>query len=240
MREEFSRTALLIGEAGLKRLAISRVAVFGIGGVGSFAAEALARAGVGHLVLVDHDRVARSNLNRQLHATQATIGRLKVEAMRERILSINSEADVEALPFFYNEDTAAMLVRPDYSYILDAMDTVNAKVDLIYRATMLGVPIISSMGAGNRLQAGGFRVADIAETYACPLARIVRRKLKERGIPRGVKVVFSPDPPLKPLPTSEPLPPGRHSVPGSISFVPSVVGLLMAGECVRDLLGNGV
>lgn len=237
MREEFSRTALLIGEAGLKRLAISRVAVFGIGGVGSFAAEALARAGVGHLVLVDHDRVARSNLNRQLHATQATIGRLKVEAMRERILSINPEAEVEAWPLFYGQDTAAKLVRPDYSYILDAMDTVSAKVDLIYRAAMLGVPIISSMGAGNRLQAGGFRVADIAETYGCPLARIVRRKLKERGMARGVKVVFSTDPPLKPLPTREPLPPGRRSIPGSISFVPSVVGLLMAGECVRDLLG---
>ncbi|MDK2882966.1 MAG: tRNA threonylcarbamoyladenosine dehydratase [Bacillota bacterium] len=239
MREEFSRTALLIGEAGLKRLAASRVAVFGIGGVGSFAVEALVRAGVGHLVLVDHDRVARSNLNRQLHATQATIGRLKVEVMRERILSINPEAEVETVPLFYDKDSAARLVHLDYSYILDAMDTVSAKIDLICRAKALGVPIISSMGAGNRLQAGAFRVADIAETYGCPLARIVRRKLKERGVVRGVKVVFSPEPPLKPLPTSEPLPPGRHSIPGSISFVPSVVGLLMAGECVRDLLGNG-
>ncbi|HHY92643.1 MAG TPA: tRNA threonylcarbamoyladenosine dehydratase [Firmicutes bacterium] len=236
MREQFSRTALLIGDTGLACLAAARVAVFGIGGVGSYAVEALARAGVGHLVLVDHDRVAKSNLNRQLEATWDTLGRLKVEAMAERIHRINPEADVETLPTFYNTETAEKLVRQDFDYILDAMDTLSAKVDLICRALALGVPIISSMGAGNRLEAGGFRVADIGETWGCPLARAVRRALKERGITRGVKVVFSPDPPLKPLPAQEEPPPGRRSIAGSISFVPPVVGLFMAGECVRSLL----
>jgi len=236
LRAEFSRSALLIGEAGLARLARARVAVFGIGGVGSWAVEALARAGPGRLVLVDHDRVAVSNLNRQLEATWATIGQLKVKAMAERLHSINPEADVEALAAFYRAETAAQLVRPDYDYILDAMDTLSAKVDLISRALALGVPLISSMGAGNRLEAGGFRVADISETYGCPLARSVRRALKARGITRGVKVVFSPDPPLKPRPAAEEPAPGRRSIPGSISFVPPVAGLLMAGECVRTLL----
>lgn len=236
VREEFSRTALLIGEAGLEYLASARVAIFGVGGVGSFAAEALARAGIGHLVLVDPDRVVRSNLNRQLMATQATLDQLKVEAMRDRIHSINPEAKVDTRAVFYNQETADALLDPEYTYVLDAMDTVSSKVDLICRCLRLGLPVISSMGAGNRLQAAGFRIADIAETYGCPLARVVRRELKRRGIAGGVKVVFSPEPPLRPRPAAEKPAPGRRTVPGSISFVPSVAGLLMAGECVRDIL----
>ncbi|MGI6604314.1 MAG: tRNA threonylcarbamoyladenosine dehydratase [Firmicutes bacterium] len=238
MREEFSRTALLVGEDGLRKLAAAKVAIFGVGGVGSFAVEALARVGVGKLVLVDHDRVMKSNINRQIMALQSTVGRLKVEVLRERIHDINPLAIVETKAVFYSAATADDLLHPDYTYVLDAMDTVSAKVDLIVRCVRAHVPIISCMGAGNRLQAAGFRVTDISDTEGCPLARVVRREVRKRGVVSGVKVVFSPDPPLTPLPVLDPPTPGRRKVPGSISFVPPIAGLLMAGECVRDILAK--
>ena len=237
MQEEFSRTVLLIGEEGLDKLSRVTVAVFGIGGVGAFAVEALARAGIGKLVLVDPDRVERSNINRQLHATQSTIGCPKVLAMKERVANIIPSVQVEIKMQRYALETASTLLRSDYSYVLDAMDDVLAKVDLIMRARQLGVPIISSMGAGNRLSAAHFRVADISGTRGCPLARKVRCNLRDVGITSGVKVVFSPEPALKPTYRARELGSRRH-VPGSISFVPSVVGLLMAGECIRDLLST--
>lgn len=235
MQEQFSRTALLIGEEGLAKLSRAKVAVFGIGGVGCFAVEALARVGVGKLVLIDPDCIEKSNINRQLHATLYTLGQPKVKVMKERVLSINPIAQVEAIKERYTPEAASTLLRTDYSYILDAVDDVPAKVDLIARAKELHIPIISSMGAANRLNAADFRVADISETTGCPLARVVRRQLRQRGITDGVKVVFSPAPPLKPtynqLHTER-----QRPVPGSISFVPPVVGLFMAGECVHDLL----
>lgn len=231
MREEFSRTALLIGEEGLNKLSQAMVAVFGIGGVGGFAVEALVRAGIGKLILVDPDYVEKSNLNRQLHATVTTVGRPKVAVMKERILSINPTALVEAKRERYTSENAESLLCSDYSYIIDAIDDVQAKVDLIVRAKELNIPIISSMGTGNRLSAAKFRVADISETSGCPLARMVRRKLRELGVTNGVKVVFSPEAPMKPTYNKN-----NKQQLGTISFVPPVAGFLMAGECVRDLL----
>ncbi|MGI6128572.1 MAG: tRNA threonylcarbamoyladenosine dehydratase [bacterium] len=232
--EQFSRTSLLIGEKGLAKLAKAKVAIFGIGGVGSFAVEALARAGVGRLVLIDPDCVEKSNLNRQLQATLHSIGQPKVFSMKERVLSINPSAQVDAIFKRYEPSTAPALFCQDYDFVLDAVDDVSAKVDLIVRSMELHIPIISSMGAGNRLSADGFQVADISDTRGCPLARVVRRKLKEKGITTGVKVVFSPVPPIKF--TYDKQQQEKRPVPGSISFVPPVAGLLMAGECVRDLL----
>lgn len=227
--------ALLIGEEGLAKLARATVAVFGIGGVGSFAVEALARAGIGHLVLVDPDSIEKSNINRQLHATVNTIGQSKVLVMKERILNINPAVKIEARRERYTPEHGATLIRPDYTYIIDAVDDVPAKVDLIVRAKESNIPIISSMGAGNRLNASGFRIADISETSGCPLARVLRRRLRKLGITTGVKVVFSPEPPLK-LTYNQNGQGSQPPGPGSISFVPPVAGLLMAGECVRDLL----
>lgn len=226
----------MLGAAGLEKLATAKVAVFGLGGVGSFAAEALARSGIGHLVLVDHDRVSITNLNRQLPATFSTLGEFKVEVMKRRIADINPKAVVETFPVFYTPEKGGELLAPGYDYIVDAVDTVSAKVDLIRRARELGIPIVSSMGAGNRLDPEKFQVADISATHTCPLAKVVRRELRRLGITRGVKVVFSTEPPLKPAGRGEEGE-GRRQVPGSVAFVPPVAGMLLAGAVVRELLG---
>jgi tRNA threonylcarbamoyladenosine dehydratase len=249
MLHAFSRTELLIGKDGLKRLQESKVAIFGIGGVGSYAVEGLVRAGVGKFVLIDDDCICLTNLNRQLHATRKTIGKPKVEAMRDRILEINPQAEVETSQRFYMPGCAQDLVRTDYSYIVDAIDTVTAKIDLAVQAQKSGIPIISCMGAGNKLDPTRFEVADLSKTSVCPLARVMRRELKERGITH-LKVVYSKEEIVSPIETDDNgcaagcvCPKGasgrcgtRRQVPGSISFVPSVAGLILAGEVVKDLL----
>ena len=227
MEDMFSRTRMLLGDAAMDRLKAARVAVFGIGGVGGHAVEALARSGVGALDLVDSDRVALSNLNRQIIATRDTLGMLKVEAAKARVLSINPDCAVETWPVFFLPETADRFDFTQYDYVIDAIDTVAGKLRLIEAAKAAGVPVISSMGAGNKLDATAFRVADISETSVCPLARIMRRELKKRGIDH-VKVVFSTEPALVPAPTEEPT--ARRSTPGSTAFVPAVAGLILAGE----------
>lgn len=248
MHNEFLRTEMLIGKAALEKLARSRVAVFGIGGVGSYAVEGLARAGVGGFVLVDDDCICLTNINRQIHATRNTLGKPKVEVMRDRVLDINPGAEVAVHKTFYMPENAPELVRPDYDYIVDAVDTVTAKIDLVVRAKLLGIPVISSMGAGNKLDPTKFEIADIYETSICPLARVMRRELRKRGV-KDLKVVYSKEEPLKPLETvysgcETSVRPGytdkpgvvRRQIPGSISFVPSVAGLLIAAEVVKDLI----
>ena len=249
MLHQFSRTELLVGKAALAKLAASKVAVFGIGGVGSFTVEGLVRAGVGKLVLIDDDCVCLTNLNRQLHATRKTIGKPKVEVMRDRVLEINPNAEVEIHQRFYMPDSSAELVREDYDYIVDAIDTVTAKIDLVVNAKRLGIPIISCMGAGNKLDPTRFEVTDIYKTSVCPLAKVMRKELRARGV-ESLKVVYSKEPALKPVETEDNscstnciCPKGttrsctvRHQIPGSISFVPSVAGLIIAGEVVKDLI----
>lgn len=249
MLHQFSRTELLLGKAALAKLAASKVAVFGIGGVGSFTVEGLVRAGVGKLVLIDDDCVCLTNLNRQLHATQKTIGKPKVEVMRDRVLEINPNAEVEIHQRFYMPDSGAELVREDYNYIVDAIDTVTAKIDLVVNAKRLGIPIISCMGAGNKLDPTRFEVADIYKTSVCPLAKVMRKELRARGV-ESLKVVYSKEPALKPEETEDNncstdciCPKGttrsctvKHQIPGSVSFVPSVAGLIIAGEVVKDLI----
>lgn len=234
MLHEFSRTELLIGKEALAKLKASKVAVFGVGGVGSFVVEGLARAGVGRLVLVDSDVVSLTNLNRQLLATRKTIGRPKVKVMKERILEINPEAEITVHQAFYLPDASPELIQDDYDYIVDAVDTVTAKIDLIVQAKKRNIPIISSMGAGNKMDPTAFRVTDIYKTTVDPLAKVMRRELKSRGID-SLKVVFSAEPPLKPMKSEEES--RKKQVPGSISFVPSVAGLIIAGEVVKDLIG---
>lgn len=249
MLHRFSRTELLIGPAALASLAAKKVAVFGIGGVGSFAVEALVRSGVGKLVLVDDDCICLTNINRQLHATAKTVGRPKVEVMRERVLEINPAAEVTTFQRFYMPETADELLADDYDYIIDAVDTVTAKIDLVVQADRRGIPIISSMGAGNKLDPTGFEVADIYSTSVCPLAKVMRYELRRRGVP-ALKVVYSREKPLTPRETEESscatgciCPAGttrkctvRHQIPGSMAFVPSVAGLILAGEVVKDLI----
>ncbi len=248
MLNEFSRTELLIGKKALDQLARSKVAVFGIGGVGSFVAEGLVRAGVGKFVLVDNDCVCLTNINRQLHATRKTVGRSKVGVMRDRILDINPQAQVEVHQTFYMPEHALELVKPEYDYIVDAIDTVTAKIDLIVNAKQLGIPIISSMGTGNKLDPVQFEIADIYDTSVCPLARVMRRELRKRGV-SGLKVVYSREEPLRSLETNDSscqvscIGPKeatgttvRRQIPGSISFVPSVAGLLIAAEVIKDLI----
>ena len=235
MEDMFSRTRMLLGDEALDQLGRARVAVFGIGGVGGHAVEALARSGVGALDLVDSDRVALSNLNRQIIATRDTLGMLKVEAAKTRVLSINPDCAVEIWPVFFLPETADRFDFTQYDYVIDAIDTVAGKLRLIEAAKAAGVPVISSMGAGNKLDATAFRVADISETSVCPLARIMRRELKKRGIDH-VKVVFSTEPALVPAPTEEPT--ARRSTPGSTAFVPAVAGLILAGEVIKDLIGS--
>lgn len=232
MEDQFSRTRLLLGE-GVEKLAGARVAVFGLGGVGGYAAEALARGGVGALDLVDHDQVSLSNLNRQILALRSTVGRFKADVARERVLEINPFARVRGLKLFYGPDTAGEFDFSRYDYVVDAIDTVTGKLALVQQAQEAGTPIISAMGAGNKLDPTAFEVADISQTSMCPLARIMRKELKKRGI-LHLKVVYSKEQPMTPLGAPEPEP-GRKAVPGSVSFVPSVMGLILAGEVIRDI-----
>ena len=233
----FSRTELLLGAAAMKKLADSRVAVFGIGGVGSFTVEALARAGVGGLTMVDDDCICLTNLNRQLHATTRTVGRVKVEVMRERVQEINPQAAVTTIHKLYLPENAEDFFAEKYDYVVDAIDTVSAKIDLIVRSQAKGIPVISCMGAGNKLDPTRLEVADIYKTSMCPLAKVMRYELRARGV-KDLKVVYSREKPLTPMATTEPVPTGslRRQIPGSISFVPSVAGLILAGEVIKDLI----
>lgn len=230
---------MLVGDEGVRRLAQKRVAVFGVGGVGGAVCEALARAGIGALALFDNDRVSESNLNRQIVALHSTIGQQKVAVMAQRIADINPDCQVRVFPIFYTPQNAGRYAMDGYDYVVDAVDTVTAKLEIILRARSAGVPVISAMGAGNKLHPECFEVADIEKTSGCPLARVMRRELKKRDI-HGVKVVYSKEPPLHPRPA-----PGDEAcgdgpaerTPGSISFVPGAAGLVLAGAVVRDLLG---
>lgn len=235
-----------MGEAAIARLKTAKVAVIGIGGVGSFTAEALARTGVGHFVLVDDDCVCITNINRQLIALRSTVGRPKVEVMRERILDINPDAQVECYQEFYSAETAESLISGDLSYVVDAIDTVSAKLDLVCRCQTLGIPIVSSMGAGNKLDPSRFRLADINDTSVCPLARVMRQELRKRGV-KKLTVVYSTEKPIKIEEQDNPCRTNcicprkdrtcvdRRSVPGSLAFVPSVAGLILASKVVADL-----
>lgn len=235
MREEFCRTEMLLGEEAMDRLARSRVAVFGVGGVGGYVCEALTRSGVGALDLIDKDKVALSNINRQIIATQRTVGRKKTDVMRERILEINPEAQVRVYPCFFLPENADSFPFDEYDYVVDAVDTVTAKIELVMRARDAGVPIISCMGAGNKLDASAFRVADIYDTRVCPLARVMRRELKKRHV-EHLKVVYSEEEPIIPTGDRVADEEEKHrAVPGSVAFVPSVAGLIIAGEVVKDL-----
>lgn len=233
MDEKFMRTGLLLGEAGLEKLAGARVAVFGIGGVGGHAVEALARSGVGHLELTDKDVVSISNINRQIIATTKTLGQYKTQVMKERILEINPEAEVNIHNCFFLPETAEEFDFRKYDYVVDAVDTVTAKIELVLKAQEAGVPIISSMGAGNKLEPWRFEVADIYETSVCPLARVMRRELKKRGV-RKLKTVYSREEPRKPL--IQVSDQSGKIIPGSTAFVPSAAGLILAGEVVKDLI----
>ncbi len=250
MQGQFERTEMLIGKAGMEKLKRARVAVFGIGGVGGYVVEALARSGVGRLDLIDHDKVALSNLNRQIIATVQTIGQYKVDVAKNRILSINPEAEVCTYRTFYMPDTSEQFDFSQYDYVVDAIDTVTGKIALVEQSQRAGVKIISSMGAGNKMDAAAFQVADIYETSVCPLAKVMRRELKKRGIPR-LKVVYSQEKPMAPIQYGEQeedekkCPPDefeicqttkRRQTPGSNAFVPSVAGLIIAGEVVKDLI----
>ncbi len=261
MREQFVRTEMLIGEEALQRLAQARVAVFGIGGVGGYVCEALVRSGIGHFDLIDDDVVAPSNLNRQIIALHSTLGRHKTEIMRDRMQDINPAVEVRIRNCFYLPQNAESFPFAEYDYIVDAIDTVTAKLDLICRAKALGIPVISAMGAGNKLDPGQFRVADIAKTKICPLARIMRKELKKRGV-NHLKVVYSEEEPVRSAaaetPAAEPqeeapvlngaepveeatcghIAKGRRDTPGSISYAPAVAGLLLAGEVIRDLIAR--
>ena len=236
-QEQSSRTAMLLGEEAVRKLARARVAIFGVGGVGGFVAEALARAGVGAIDLIDSDTVSVSNLNRQIIALHSTVGRLKVEVMAERILDINPDCQVRALPLFYLPECAFEFDFSAYDYIADAIDTVSAKIDLAVRAHEAGTPIIAAMGAGNKMDATAFEVADLSKTSVCPLARVMRIELRKRGI-HHMKVVYSKEEPL--VPKEDPAAPptaGRRATPGSLSYVPGTAGLVMAGEIIKDLSG---
>lgn len=224
MNEQLSRTELLIGKDAINKLQNAKVAVFGVGGVGGYVVEALVRSGVGSFVLIDNDTVSLSNLNRQIIATRDTIGRDKVDVMRDRIHSINPQAEVEVRKCFYLPETAEEFDFSKYSYVVDAVDTVTAKIDIIIRAQAAGVPVISSMGAGNKLDPTKFEVADIYATSGCPLAKVMRRELRKRDV-KALKVVYS---------TEEAIQTGQRT-PGSMAFVPSVAGLIVASEVVRDL-----
>lgn len=241
MLDQFSRTELLLGREGLERLARARVAVFGLGGVGGYAAEALARSGVGTLDLIDSDRVSLTNLNRQILATRRTLGQYKADAARDRVLEINPEAVVHARKVFYGPETAGEFAFDQYDYVVDAIDTVTGKLALIQQAQEAGTRVISCMGAGNKLDPTAFRVADIYETSVCPLARVMRKELKRRGV-RRLKVVYSQETPRMPegkLYQESLEGEVRRQVPGSVAFVPAAAGLILAGEVVKDLALGG-
>ena len=248
MLNQFSRTELLLGKEAMDKLENARVAVFGIGGVGGYVCEALVRSGVGAFDLIDDDKVCLTNLNRQIIATRKTVGQYKTEVMRDRILDINPKADVRIHNCFYLPENASDFDFSEYDYVVDAVDTVTAKIELIMRAKEAGTPVISSMGAGNKLDASAFRVADIYKTKVCPLAKVMRRELKKRGV-KKLKVVYSEEQPIRPIEDMAIscrshciCPPGaahkcteRRDIPGSVAFVPSVVGLIIAGEVIKDL-----
>ena len=251
MLTQFSRTELLLGKEAMDRLANSRVAVFGIGGVGGYVCEALVRTGVGAFDLIDDDKVCLTNLNRQIIATRKTVGQYKVDVMKERMLEINQKVDVRVHKCFFLPENAEEFPFEEYDYIVDAVDTVTAKISLVMKAQEMNIPIISSMGAGNKLDASKFQVADIYKTKVCPLAKVMRRELKKRGV-KKLKVVYSEEQPTRPIEdmsiscrTHCICPPGakhkcteRRDIPGSVAFVPSVVGLIIAGEVVKDLSVN--
>jgi tRNA A37 threonylcarbamoyladenosine dehydratase len=227
---------MLIGEEGLEKLLSSRVCVFGVGGVGSYAVEALARSGVGKIDLVDADTVCESNINRQIIATHKTLGMYKVDAEKERILEINPNCEVNVFRMFYLPENAGDIDMSVYDYVVDSVDTVTAKIEIIKRAKEAGTPVISSMGAANKLDPTAFEVADIYKTQVCPLAKVMRRELKKRGI-ESLKVVYSREEAIKPLQLEEEQT-GRRVTPASIAFVPSVAGLIVAGEVIKDLVNN--
>lgn len=253
MLHEFSRTEILIGTEGLSKLKQSTVAVFGIGGVGTFVVEGLARSGLGGFVLVDDDDICLTNINRQIHATRKTVGRPKVEVMKERILEINPAVKVQIYKELYTSENAEKLLFHEYSYVVDAIDMVSSKLDLIERCHQKKIPIISSMGAGNKLNPTQLEIADIYETSDCPLARVVRKELRKRGV-HSLKVVYSKEPPIKPIQAHAAgdcktgcICPhknrnrscaDRRSIPGSVSFVPSVAGLIIASEVIKDIIAS--
>ena len=248
MMNQFSRTQLLLGEDAMEKLRNSRVAIFGIGGVGGYVCEALVRSGVGHFDLIDDDKVCLTNINRQIIATRKTVGKYKVEVMKERMQDINPDVEVTGHRCFFLPENADEFPFEEYDYVIDAVDTVTAKLELVMKCKEKGVPIISSMGAGNKLDASAFRVADIYKTKMCPLAKVMRRELKKRGV-KNLKVVYSEEKPIRPLEDMSIscrsnciCPPGaqhtcteRRDIPGSVAFVPSVAGLIIAGEVVKDL-----
>ncbi|MDD6735494.1 MAG: tRNA threonylcarbamoyladenosine dehydratase [Clostridiales bacterium] len=248
MLNQFSRTELLFGKGAMDRLANSRVAIFGIGGVGGYTVEALARSGIGAVDLIDDDKICLTNINRQIHATRKTVGKYKVDVAAERISEINPDMLVRTFKTFYTPETAPQFDFHDYDYIVDAIDTVTGKIELVVNAEKTGTPIISSMGAGNKINPAAFEVADIYKTSVCPLARVMRYELRKRNI-KSLKVVYSKESPITPVDdmaiscrTNCICPPGtarkctqRRQVPGSNAFVPSVVGLIIAGEIIKDL-----
>lgn len=239
MEEFYSRTAMLLGEEAMKKLSEARVAVFGIGGVGGYVVEALVRAGVGVIDLIDNDEVCRTNLNRQIIATNSTLGMSKVDAMEARIKDIHPECIVNKHQCFYLPETAGQFDFTQYSYVVDAIDTVTGKIQLVMQAKEAGVPIISSMGTGNKLNPTQLEVADIYKTSVCPLAKVMRRELKKRGVEK-LKVVYSKEEPITPLAGHNEESAGqfRRATPGSVSFVPSVAGLIIASEVVKDIVGR--
>lgn len=239
MEEQYSRTAMLLGEEGIARLQRARVAVFGLGGVGGYVVEALARAGIGQLDLIDKDTVSISNLNRQILATHATLGMEKTQAARLRVAEINPDCQVRTHSLFYLPDTAGEFDLGQYDYIVDAVDTVTAKLTLVQKAAEAGTPIISSMGTGNKLDASAFRVADISKTSVCPLARIIRKELGKRGI-RHLKVVYSQEEASRPTGWEDAAAAeGKRQIPGSLPFVPGAAGLILAGEVIKDIALGG-
>ena len=247
MLNQFSRTELLFGKEAIKRLSQCRVAVFGIGGVGGYVCEALARSGIGAFDLIDDDKVCLTNINRQIIATQKTVGRYKVDVMKERILDINPEARVNTYKCFFLPENASDFPFDKYDYVVDSIDTVTAKIELVMSSQKAGVPIMSAMGAGNKLDPTKFRVADIYKTHMDPLAKVMRRELKKRGV-KNLKVVYSEEEPVTPFEDaaeaqadceSERHDPKRRNLPGSTAFVPSVAGLIIAGEVIKDLTGGG-
>lgn len=244
----FSRTELLIGTEGLNKLKDSKIAVFGIGGVGTFTVEALARSGVGKFVLVDDDDICLTNINRQIHALRSTVGKAKVEVMKSRILDINPKAEVVTFKELYNSESADRLLADDYDYVVDAIDMVSSKLDLVERCKKRNISIISCMGAGNKLDPTRLEVSDIYKTSVCPLAKVMRKELRKRGI-KDLKVVYSKEEPITPLeidssnckvscicPNKDRTCAVKHQIPGSVSFVPSVAGLIIAAEIVRELI----
>jgi tRNA A37 threonylcarbamoyladenosine dehydratase len=236
MEEQFSRTELVYGEAAMKKIAAARVAVFGIGGVGGYVVEALARSGIGALDLIDNDKVSLSNINRQIIATRKTVGQYKVDAAKERILDINPDCVVRTYQTFFLPETQDEFDFKNYDYVVDAIDTVTGKLAIIQKAKEAGVPVISSMGAGNKVRPAMFEVADIYKTSICPLAKVMRKECKKRGID-SLKVVYSKEEPLRSLEDMTISDGHRRAIPGSVAFSPSVAGLIIAGEVINDIAG---